>query len=90
MNLEGELVPSQGGNDAAELLLQLGVGDVQLAGEAELGEGDVELAGADDFVELPLSFGMETEEWSAFSKKFKSSSSYSEQVRAFLVWYLKK
>ena len=42
----------------------------------------------EDGIDLPLEFGLETLEWKAFISKFKSATSYSKQVKSFLIWYL--
>ena len=65
---------TQGGRDAVNSLLMLENGP----------EAD------EHGIDFPLEFGLETIEWKAFTNKFKSASSYSKQVKSFLIWYLQR
>ena len=65
---------TQGGKDAVNSLLMLENGP-------ETDEHDID---------LPLDFGLEALEWKAFISKFKSATSYSKQVKSFLIWYLQR
>ena len=65
---------TQGGRDAVNSLLMLENGP-------ETDEPDID---------LPLEFGLETLESKAFISKFKRATSYSKQVKSFLIWYLQR
>ena len=50
----------------------------------------VSLVEAPLVVELPLSFGLQSEKWVSFINGIKSTKQYSKHVEMFVSWYFEK